>query len=104
MLEKNFSKLVVKELKNKYDAHVVKAEGLSNGTSDLLVCYHGRFVAIELKGGSKYKITPSQTLFLKKVREAGGMSFMLQHSKEWREQLYEYLNGMVYELEEIEWD
>lgn len=104
MLEKNFSNLVVKHLKKEYGAYVIKAEGLSVGMSDLLVCYNGKFVAIELKGDGRYDITPAQTLFLKKIREAGGISFKLKHSKEWKEQLHQYLNGLVYKLEEIKWD
>lgn len=43
-----------------------------NGVSDLIVCYEGRFVAIELKslGGSP---TKQQLLFIERVQKAKGI-------------------------------
>jgi penicillin-binding protein-related factor A (putative recombinase) len=44
------------------------------GVSDIIVCYKGRFVAIEVKSPSR-KPTPDQIQFLKEVEKAGGLGF-----------------------------
>lgn len=45
------------------------------GISDLLICYEGKFVAVEVKkpGG---KLSPLQEQFLHDVRTAGGIAFV----------------------------
>jgi len=45
------------------------------GTSDLLVCYRGRFGAIEVKTPKKYP-TKEQREFLEDVKRAGGFAFV----------------------------
>ena len=46
---------------------------IHKGTSDILACYRGRFVAIEVK--YRYsKPSANQKLFLKRIRENGGVS------------------------------
>lgn len=108
MTEKNFRKHVIKQIKN-LGGHVVAAEGLAVGTPDLLVCYNGRFVGLELKGStlsngqkSYYKATPAQLVQLKKIREAGGIAIVLKHSANWREDLKAHLNEeKVTELEDV---
>jgi len=52
-----------------------------NGISDILGCYHGRFVAIEAKqpGG---KASPLQLLFLKDVKKAGGFAAIVENMTE----------------------
>ena len=47
------------------------------GVSDLLVCYKGFFIALELKVGS-YQPDPLQISYLQKVREAGGFGMILR--------------------------
>lgn len=47
------------------------------GVSDLLVCYKGFFIALELKVGS-YQPDPLQITYLQKVREAGGFGLLLR--------------------------
>ena len=47
------------------------------GVSDLLVCYKGYFIALELKVGS-YQPDPLQISYLQKVREAGGFGLILR--------------------------
>lgn len=50
---------------------VRKEAGVRSGISDLLVCYHGRFVALELKDATG---VPSiqQLQFIKEIQDAGG--------------------------------
>lgn len=100
MLEKNFRRIAIAHLRDVYNAHVIGAEGLGVGTSDLLVCWNGKFIAIELKGsGSTYKETAAQILFLKKIRNAGGIAFTLKHSDDWKQELYDFLTEKkVYEI------
>lgn len=45
------------------------------GISDLLICYQGRFIAIEVKkpGG---RLTDRQIAFMDKVKRAGGQAFV----------------------------
>ena len=47
------------------------------GVSDLLVCYKGFFIALELKVGS-YQPDPLQIAYLQKVRDAGGFGLILR--------------------------
>jgi hypothetical protein len=48
-------------------------EGLQErGISDFLICYRGRFVALEVKTANG-KVARAQELFLKSVIEAGGI-------------------------------
>lgn len=49
--------------------------GAPAGTSDIIACYRGRYIAIECKVG-KNKSTDLQELFLEKVSEAGGMAIV----------------------------
>jgi len=45
----------------------------ARGCSDLLVCYRGRFLALEVKRDAKEKPTPDQAAFMAAVRAAGGI-------------------------------
>lgn len=47
------------------------------GVSDLLVCYKGFFIALELKVGN-YQPDPLQLSYLQKVRDAGGFGLILR--------------------------
>ena len=47
------------------------------GVSDLLVCYKGYFIALELKTG-RYTADPLQISYLQKVRDAGGFGLILR--------------------------
>lgn len=45
------------------------------GVADILGCYKGRMLAIELKA-PKGKATPDQERFIQNVRDAGGIAFI----------------------------
>lgn len=47
------------------------------GVSDLLVCYKGNFIALELKVGN-YQPDQLQIIYLQKVRDAGGFGLILR--------------------------
>ena len=46
------------------------------GIPDLLICYKGRFIAVELKARNG-KATPLQSWTLKRIRNSGGSAFVL---------------------------
>ena len=63
----------------------VKTTGVSKvGCPDLLVCYRGCFIAIEVKrsppqslgGKSSYGLTSKQKHELRKIRDAGGLAYV----------------------------
>lgn len=71
--EKDLLKLALEFLKMLPLTNVVRKEACTvSGISDLLICYHGRFVAIELKDDIG---TPStlQSKFIADVEDAGGV-------------------------------
>lgn len=49
--------------------------GAPAGTSDIIACYRGRYVAIECKA-RRGKTTPAQEDFINRVIEAGGVAFV----------------------------
>lgn len=84
MKEAQFSKLVTKYLQEK-GALVTNIAGGSNyqraGVSDLLVCYKGHFIALELKVGN-YQPDPLQLRYLLYVRNSGGIGIVLRDTIE----------------------
>ena len=59
-------------------------KGAEKGTSDILACYRGRYLAIEVKYG-KGKATPEQFEFGRQVRDSGGLFLV------------------AYDVEEVNW-
>lgn len=77
--EKTFENKIKKYLKEK-GAWYIKYWGggqfTKEGIPDLLVCYKGMFIAIEVKA-SKGKPSELQLYHLRKIKEAGGKAFLL---------------------------
>ena len=79
MREADFSRKVTKYLEsigaivNNQTANIYSRVGVS----DLLICYKGRFIALELKVGN-YQPDPLQVRYLEKVREAHGFGLLLR--------------------------
>lgn len=74
-------KAVVKRIQNyltSIGAYHVKTTGVRiAGTPDILACYRGRFIAIEVKRpGNEKGITKLQEKRLKEVVKAGGVSII----------------------------
>lgn len=64
----------VKEMLDLMGALVVReAAATKRGVSDLIVCYRGRFVAIETKDDTGVP-SPHQNKFILNVRDAGGVA------------------------------
>jgi len=51
------------------------------GVADIIGCYKGRFIAIEVKVGSR-QLTPQQAAFLSQVERAGGCAFVARSVKD----------------------
>ena len=80
--EKQFEEKVKRLLKSR-GAWVLKTWGgglQRSGIPDLLICYKGKFMGIELKA-EKGRVSELQNRELKLIRDAGGMGFVLRPSQ-----------------------
>lgn len=79
MKESKFSREVTTYLERKGAIINNQTGGMFSkvGVSDLLVCYKGYFIALELKVGD-YTADPLQISYLQKVRSAGGFGLILR--------------------------
>lgn len=80
--EKQFENKIKSEL---HIRHAWRVKFFANaftpsGVPDVLACYNGRFLGIEVKGGSSYGLTELQKFNLKKIREAGGIGICVYPS------------------------
>lgn len=79
MREAEFSRQVTKYLESRGAIVNNQTGGIYSkvGVSDLLVCYKGQFIALELKTGN-YQPDPLQISYLQKVRNAHGFGLLLR--------------------------
>jgi Holliday junction resolvase len=83
MREKNIENNIKKYLKSK-GAYYVKYFGNSFsqvGVPDILACYKGRFIGIEVKN-EKGKTSPLQDFNLMEIKKAGGISLVARDPKD----------------------
>lgn len=57
-----------------YDERACQRYGLTRGASDLIGIYRGRFVALEVKRPHGGRLSEPQELFLRIIRDAGGIA------------------------------
>lgn len=77
MLETALTKRLVEELRRQ-GAWTYKTHGgpfTRAGVPDLLVCYKGRFLALEVKTGSGV-VSPRQMVEIEAVEQAGGFAYV----------------------------
>lgn len=77
--EKQFENKIKAYLKSKgawFIKYWAGAQFTKSGIPDLLVCYKGKFIAIEVKAENG-KPSDLQLYNLRKIEEAGGKSFLL---------------------------
>lgn len=73
--ETSFKVRVLRDLKALKATYVLKTQERGRrGVPDVLMCYRGFFVAIELKREGKTP-DPLQTVKIQEIREAGGLAF-----------------------------
>lgn len=83
MREKSIENKIKTYLRSK-GAYCVKYHGnkfSQVGVADLLVCYKGRFLAIEIKNDTG-KTSPLQDANIEMVKQAGGISFVARSVKD----------------------
>jgi len=57
-----------------------------NGVADILGCYHGKFIAIEVKS-EKGRLSDSQKRFIENIEKVGGIAFVARGAKEAAEKI-----------------
>lgn len=76
MKESSLQAKIVRELTQR-GAYVTKAHAVGFGLSgvpDLLVCYGGSFIALEVKGERRGSLTKMQRYQMERIRAAGGIA------------------------------
>ena len=77
MLEKNFKLIVQRDLKKLPNIWVLKTNERGRaGVPDLIVCWEGNFIAIELKRSQSVLATQLQLEVISRIRAAGGLGFV----------------------------
>lgn len=83
MTEQGYQAKVIKYLAEK-GAYVVKTVSASKkGVPDVIACYKGKFIAIEMKTPEKrHNTTPLQDYNIARVLKAGGYAMVVVHPEE----------------------
>lgn len=81
MLESKIQKTILDYLKgvpNLYAVNFVGSAVTAKGTPDVLVCYKGRFIALEVKRpDGSYGVTHAQQGRLRQIGNAGGLAYVV---------------------------
>lgn len=73
-----------------------KHGGLGTGTSDVIACVRGRFVALEVKKPKDgVPVTPEQTAFLALVNRSGGVGVVVRSVAETAEVVQRLAKGVA---------
>jgi penicillin-binding protein-related factor A (putative recombinase) len=71
--ESSIQAAIIKYLKSKGAVvHNIQGNEYQSGVSDLLVCYRGRYIALEVKGPNG-SLSPLQRVRLRRIQKAGGI-------------------------------
>ena len=87
MLEKNITAAIMRHLKTVPNCFAWKEHGGMYGTAglpDIICCYHGRFVAFEVKAPDG-KLTKLQETMIQKIRAAKGEAYKVTSVEEVKE-------------------
>lgn len=90
MLERNFQKKLIQEIKNKFPGCIVLKNDANykQGIPDLLILHNNHWAALECKKDSKASHRPNQDYYVNKMNEMSFASFIGPENKE------EILNDM----------
>ena len=80
MLEKDITNKILKYLKSLPECYCFKEHGGSYGSSgipDIICCFHGLFLAFEVKT-AKGKTTALQDINIRKINEAWGIAVVVR--------------------------
>jgi hypothetical protein len=91
-LEKEITKDIRRFLtiRNIFNWKVWQGLGSIKGVPDIIACYKGRMIAIEVKG-QKGKLSPHQELFMDNLKQAGAICFVARSVDDVIKNLKEYL-------------
>ena len=95
MLEKDITNKMLKYLKTQDKCYCFKEHGGSYGSAgipDIICCYHGRFVAFEVKT-EKGKTTKLQEVNIRNIREACGVALVVRSLDEVKDALKELIKS-----------
>jgi penicillin-binding protein-related factor A (putative recombinase) len=95
MLEKDITNKILKYLKTQDKCYCFKEHGGSYGSAgipDIICCYHGRFVAFEVKT-EKGKTTKLQEVNIRNIREACGVALVVRSLDEVKDALKELIKS-----------
>lgn len=84
MLEKNITNKILKYLKTLDKCYSFKEHGGSYGSAgipDIICCYHGKFVAFEVKN-EKGKTTALQDINIRNIKRADGIAVVVRSLEE----------------------
>ena len=84
MLEKNITNKILKYLKALDKCYSFKEHGGSYGSAgipDIICCYHGKFVAFEVKN-EKGKTTALQDVNIRNIQKADGIAVVVRSLEE----------------------
>ena len=87
MLEKEITAQIMRYLKTVPGCFAWKEHGGPHGTAgipDIICCYHGRFVGLEVKAPSG-KLSKLQEITIQKIRAAKGQAFKVTSVEEVKE-------------------
>ena len=95
MLEKDITNKILKYLKTQDKCYCFKEHGGSYGSAgipDIICCFHGRFVAFEVKT-EKGKTTKLQDVNIRNIREACGVALVVRSLDEVKDALKELIKS-----------
>ena len=95
MLEKDITNKILKYLKTLDKCYCFKEHGGSYGSAgipDIICCYHGRFVAFEVKT-EKGRTTKLQDVNIRNIREACGVALVVRSLDEVKDALKELIKS-----------
>lgn len=91
--ESQIQKEIIDFLQEQPKVYLVKVHSATKaGVPDLLTCIHGRFVALEVKT-LKGKASELQLTNIKRIRDAGGLAFVVRSRDEVKHIINQLMNG-----------
>ena len=95
MLEKDITNKILKYLKTQDKCYCFKEHGGSYGSAgipDIICCFHGRFVAFEVKT-EKGRTTKLQDINIRNIHKADGVALVVRSLDEVKDALKELIKS-----------
>lgn len=102
--EKNFQYTLIKYLKEQFGKEIYVINQVSvmhAGIPDLIICYKGMFVGLELKMGKKYKASALQIVNLNRIKDSGGFGAVVEYEENWRKNLVDMFSCIEFRKSEF---